>query len=755
MTRELGWACAIVVALVGGAAAQPARATLSGTVHDATGAPVGGVTIVAGSEFAATEDDGTFTLTLAPGAYDVQLSAPWLETEVVHVRLAAGETKVVTYVVRDLPGMKGEVIEVEGAEPVQPGKQRMDAAQARQVPGTSGDALKVVQSMPGVARPPPGSAELIVWGAAPHDTRVFVDGVPIPALYHVGGWRASVAGELVSEIALEPGAFGAAHGDAIGGIVDVATEVPDGEGAIVTADVLDTSVTAHTTRGATRVAGTGRVSYLDQLVEGTAGDIGQLVPVPRWADLDLTLAHPAGGGELRAFVLASGDRLTRTVDSDDPAAVKRQTITSGFARAGLAWHGDAAGGTVHATGWIGADADRLALRFGDVPADLDTTSWLAGARAEHAARHGDHVVLALGFDATAALTDVDRDGSLGTPAREGDVSIFGQPPGDDVAADAWRAVTIDAAPSATLDYVRGPVTISPGLRLDGYLLTASRLTPKIGRTPGIGFQRIELAPGPRLSARVRLGRATVTLDGGLYHQARRADDTSAVFGSPTLGLERAIHVATGVSVRTGPVSIEAVVYARWLGDLVARHPDATPPLAGALTQDGTGDVLGAQVVATLRPWRGLAGWISYGVSRSRRRDNPDAAMRLFDHDQTHLATAVIGYSRGAWSAGARIRVASGEPRTEVVGAYVDARSGRYQPIVGATNGIRLPAFVQLDLRGERRFAIAHTLLAAYVEVQNVTARDNPEELAYSADYGERGYITGLPLLAVAGIRWEL
>src|SRR4029079_8305602 len=111
----------------------------------------------------------------------------------------------------------------------------------------------------------------------------------------------------------------------------------------------------------------------------------------------------------------------------------------------------------------------------------------------------------------------------------------------------------------------------------------------------------------------------------------------------------------------------------------------------------------------------------------------------------------IGYSRGAWSAGARIRVASGEPRTDVVGAFVDARTGRYQPIVGPTNGIRLPAFVQLDLRGERRFAFAHTTLAAYVEIQNVTARGNPEELAYSADYAQRGYITGLPLLAVAGM----
>ncbi|MFY0534606.1 hypothetical protein [Nannocystis pusilla] len=32
-----------------------------------------------------------------------------------------------------------------------------------------------------MARSAAGSGQLIVWGAAPQDTRVYVDGVPIPA----------------------------------------------------------------------------------------------------------------------------------------------------------------------------------------------------------------------------------------------------------------------------------------------------------------------------------------------------------------------------------------------------------------------------------------------------------------------------------------------------------------------------------------------------------------------------------------------
>ena len=43
------------------------------------------------------------------------------------------------------------------------------AEEGRRVPGTQGDTLKVVQSLPGVARAAAGSGAVVVWGAAPHD----------------------------------------------------------------------------------------------------------------------------------------------------------------------------------------------------------------------------------------------------------------------------------------------------------------------------------------------------------------------------------------------------------------------------------------------------------------------------------------------------------------------------------------------------------------------------------------------------------
>ena len=78
MTR-LGLGLAILFAC-GLAAADP-TVTLRGTLVDrATRQPVAGAVIELGGELAASNDDGTFVITLAPGDYTLVVTAPWLVT---------------------------------------------------------------------------------------------------------------------------------------------------------------------------------------------------------------------------------------------------------------------------------------------------------------------------------------------------------------------------------------------------------------------------------------------------------------------------------------------------------------------------------------------------------------------------------------------------------------------------------------------------------------------------------------------------
>ena len=200
------------------------------------------------------------------------------------------------------------------------------------------------------------------------------------------------------------------------------------------------------------------------------------------------------------------------------------------------------------------------------------------------------------------------------------------------------------------------------------------------------------------------------------------------------------------------MTAELTAFAKRLSGLPARDPSGTPPLARVLTDGGRGRSTGVQMLLRWSGEQGFSGWLAYTLSRSARRDRPDLATRLADFDRTNVLAAVAGYRRGAWSFGSRARWATGAPRTPVVGSIYDARADRHAPLFGDLNSIRLAPFFQLDLRAERALAFRRASLDLYVELLNVTARRNAEELAYNFDYSARDAITGLPFLALAGAR---
>jgi hypothetical protein len=178
-------------------------------------------------------------------------------------------------------------------------------------------------------------------------------------------------------------------------------------------------------------------------------------------------------------------------------------------------------------------------------------------------------------------------------------------------------------------------------------------------------------------------------------------------------------------------------------------------VAQALVNGGEGRSYGAQFLLRHELAKGFFGWVAYTILRSERKDAGSDAYRLFDFDQTHVLTALASYDLGkGFDVGVRGRYASGYPRTPVVDSYFDSRSATYQPVLGAKNSIRIPEFVELDVRVAKRFKLQTSSLEIYLDVQNVSNRKNPEEIAYNADYTQRRYIEGLPILPVLGIKWE-
>ncbi|MDI1479587.1 hypothetical protein [Polyangium sp. y55x31] len=617
--------------------------------------------------------------------------------------------------------------------------------------------------MPGVARGGYFGGGLVLWGAAPGDSRVTVDGVEIPVLYHGNGLRGVLPSGLVQSIDLAPGAYGAEYGRALGGLVRVTTkELPtEGIHGSIGADFLDAAGMVSAAVGdRVRVAAAARASHFDRLVSAVAPpSVLDVVPIPRYHDYQLKASLALREDEeLSAVLLGAGDALTRAQPSSDPANARVESTETSFQRFYLRYTRALPDGTnIVLVPFFGRDRDQRQVSFGGVPQARDTLTWRYGLRASYRAPSTRAVVLTAGVDALASRASLFRQGSLTLPPREGDVYVFGQPPGSDVNADDWSTNIVDVGPFLVAELRLGPFLVTPGLRADLFLVENSRGTPRVGQTPGIGSSHLLPALDPRLSVSVSpVEHVTFSASGGLYHQPPAAEDLGPVFGTPNLELSRAVHASAGASVRLpAGLDVEVTGFFVNLDDLVVRSRLPTPKLAAALTQDGEGESFGMQVLARRQLRNGLYGWIAYTASRSERRYTEDASSRLFDHDQTHVLTATAGYEWRGWTFGIRFRHATGAPRTPVVGSFDDVTIGRFQPIFGAQNGIRLPSFQALDLRVQKTIAVRRVSVVLSLDITNVTNQENPEEIVYNYDFSRKGLLSGLPALAILGARVEL
>jgi TonB family protein len=712
-----------------------------------------------------TDDDGAFAFTDVPvGPHKVSIEGKNLISVDTEETVIKGKKKTLKYFVEQKEaGVDEEVVVRATRIKKESVETTIRTEEARRVPGTQGDTLKVVQNLPGVGRSAFGSGQLIVWGSSPKETRVVVDGVEVPTLYHVGGLRSTINSDMTRSIDLAPGAYGSEYGRGLGGLVRVETQpLPQsGVHGYVAADVMDVSgMLSVAPTPWLQLAGAGRRSYLDSTLKAVSSqDVGDFVPIPVYDDYQFRAnAQIRKDEKLSLLFLAADDTLHRSIPNDDPAEVRTEATDSSFKRLILRYQRLLAdGASFYVTPSFGLDDSKIKQTFGPVPTEVDTNSWRVAMRAAYRRKLAKFATMTVGADAEGAHSEVTRIGSISLPAREGDITVFGQPPGDEINADDWKTNIASAATFAFVELALPKMSITPGIRFEPYFVDGSRLTPIVGNTPSIGYTRINFAFDPRIQITLKPSKKlTVNAAAGIYHQPPDPEDLSAVFGNPTLGLEEAEHFSGGFNYKlTGTLTFEAVGFYKLLHDLVSRNESPTPPLAQALTQDGIGRVYGGQVLLRQELWHGFFGWVTYSAIRSERKDHPDQSYRLFDFDQTHVLGVLASYAFGhGWEAGARFRYTTGFPRTPVTGAFYDVRDDVYQPTFGAHNSIRIPPFYQLDMRLEKQISFQRYKLSLFVDVQNVTNRRNPEEFIYNFDFTRRDTIAGLPTLAVLGARLD-
>jgi TonB family protein len=702
---------------------------------------------------AVTDEEGRFYFHgVPPGAYTIIAVDEKFDRFRRSLELAAGEKVEVTLYMRPVGGNPYETV-VEGErEVLEVTRRTLERRQMMTVPGTFGDPIRVIQTLPGVARTPFGGGFLLIRGSNPDDTGVFIDGHRVPLLFHFLGGPSILNPEFLDRIDLYPGGFPARFGRGHGGIVSVETRPAKSDGVHGSAkvDLLDSGAYVRVPvgkHGALAVA--GRRSYIDQLLPFVLPEEepGQtLIVVPIYYDYQARFDWDAGReGKASLFLIGSADTLD--VLSEDAEAEESLSLNSAirFLRLIGSYKRPISGGfdLTLSPAW---GRDRVSFAASQVAEGSPTTSLgitqdSLAYRMRVEGKIVPWVLLDAGIDLESRVTkyeitaqldfdvrgDNDRDEPLASAARATD--MYGYAAHADVAIDIGRARLI------------------PGLRFDGYLLA--------------GKPRYSL--DPRLVARYALdSHWTAKGSIGLFHQPPQPEALDEQFGNPDLGLEWAVH--TGLGGEWKPTRLwtaDAEVYYIDRNDLVEFTQDATvDPMTGEVDpvnfrNSRIGDTVGLEVLIKREVTRKLYGWISYTLSRTRELEFDDDDYEISTFDQTHVGNAVASYKfDNGWELGARFRYSTGRPQTPVVGGTFDADDGDFRNVSGGFRSTRRKAFQQTDVRVEKTWVFDTWMIGAYLDIQNVFNVENVEATQYDYRRRESAPVTSVPFLPTIGVRGQ-
>ena len=212
-------------------------------MHKATGKPLLGAPVkLDGKHFAVTDEKGRFVFVgLRPGKHRIKVDDPECAPFEASFQLKANQAQLeLRYALDPREGATVEEVVIRSrrlASEVSDTVLEMD--EVMKIPGTQGDVLKIVQSLPGVARNlamgGSGGPGIVVRGAAPEDSKVLIDGFVVPILYHFGGLKSIFNSDMLKRIDFLP----AASARSMGG-PSVASWMCK-PGPVITSNWMDTS----------------------------------------------------------------------------------------------------------------------------------------------------------------------------------------------------------------------------------------------------------------------------------------------------------------------------------------------------------------------------------------------------------------------------------------------------------------------------------------------------------------------------------
>jgi len=671
-----------------------------------------------------------------------------------------------------------EVVAYYKGEEKEVARHKLTISEMRKIPGLSGDAVKVVQALPGVARPAATLGTVIVRGTSTNDSKFLLDGTDLFLLYHFGGMKSTYNSEALESIDFYPGGWNVKYGDATGGVVELKSRKPrtDGYHGYLELSALDMSFMAEGPIGEKwSVLGTARRSHF--------GEIIKLAMKISGADNMVTLAPFYWDYVVRAD-FAPNDRHQFTFSSfssnDSLAVILNEDATGGSASvtSGSAELREATNTltqrlffSVNGINWNFKITDNLqnflAFKTENVYSSFGAMGFARSLTEINGFRYHDNLSwqikdrtkINFGLDGYLGVVDMELDmiGYRGLIRHKRDDWVFSRT-------------------GVYANFEIKPVErwlIVPGIRYDYYseLLHDGSILPEFWDYGEKLHKGISGEPSFRLSSRYALNDKHLIKGAlGTYNQSPKPQGQviDSLYGNPNLPTTNAAHYVLGYEWQiTDLISLDVQGYVnrQWNIPRMASYYDITTAKTvddiKMYYSDAIGRSRGIEIMLRHNQNDRFFGWIAYTLSKSERK-NPrinaisKSGWANYAYDQTNNLQFLASYKLPKnWEIGGRLRYTTGNPTTPIVGIEYDLTSNSVDRIGGVPNSERMDPFFQFDFRAEKKWNYKKSNLAVYFDIQNLSyfIYKSPEFILYNDFYTER-HIISMPIIPSLGVRYD-
>ncbi|MGZ3697822.1 MAG: TonB-dependent receptor [Bdellovibrionota bacterium] len=569
-------------------------------------------------------------------------------------------------------------------------KTKTVAAEDFKAAGTGNDPIKAIQNLPGATTPSFFTPSVLIEGSAPEDTRYLIDGVPVPTIFHFGGFATVVQSDVLGRVDFLTAGYGPEYGEALGGQVDAWTISPahDRLQGFAFGDIFNVGgmIEGPASKDSSFLFA-ARTGYVGAAVAAfnQQNSLFNLTTIPTFSDgTFIYQAELTPTDTLKLVNVGSYDSLGLTLIDTIPQKLSQST---GYFRV-IPEYEHRWGKITSLRASVGFGRDWIFLQNPGFNYHEDSTILTSRIEVENKTTPVWKNIW--GFEDTLTLpnTNFFLPEITGKGVSQGISSYWTED-----FAPYWRVILHpdDAA-----------WTLTPGFRGDYYSINN------------------EFVPQPRLGVRYEITKSlALRTSGGLYSQAPADQLLDPAYGNSTLQSEKAWHLTLGAEkdFRGGTprgFQLSGDGFYKFFEQLIV------PSKVAGVHFDNSGFGRAFGLEALLRADFGdFHGMASYMISRTTRA-SATLPETLSGYDQTHTFTALGSYMLPKnWKISGRVRLQSPAAYTPILGGVV---YDIYLPEPGSFLSQRLPPapMFQLDLRADKRWVFDRWILTMYLDFQNVT-----------------------------------